>query len=72
MDQTAKTPEDARATSRTDGRRAFLKKAGTIVIAAPVMESLSREGLLVRSAHAQTVQIDGLNGPFAGPISSLG
>jgi len=35
-------------------RRSFLKKAGTIVVAAPVMESLSREGLLVRSAHAQS------------------
>lgn len=51
-----------------DNRRSFLKKAGTIVVAAPVIESLSREGLLVRSAHAQTLQFDGLGGPMAGPI----
>jgi len=51
-------------------RRSFLKKAGTIVVAAPVIESLSREGLLVRSAHAQTLQFDGLGGPMAGTIEN--
>lgn len=51
-----------------DSRRRFLKKAGTIVVAAPVIESLSREGLLVRSAHAQTLEFEGLGGPMAGPI----
>jgi hypothetical protein len=54
--------------SARDSRRKFLKKAGTIVVAAPVMESLSREGLIVRSAHAQTVAFGGLGGPMAGPI----
>jgi hypothetical protein len=49
-------------------RRGFLKKAGTIVVAAPIIESLSREGLLVRSAHAQTAQFSGLGGPMAGQI----
>jgi hypothetical protein len=51
-----------------EGRRRFLKRAGTIVVAAPVIESLSREGLLVRSAHAQTAQFNGLGGPMAGTI----
>ena len=51
-----------------DNRRSFLKKAGTVVVAAPVMESLSREGMLVRSAHAQSLQFDGLGAPMAGPI----
>jgi hypothetical protein len=63
------TSTDTRDTSPSDNRRTFLKKAGTIVVAAPVMESLSREGLLVRSAHAQTMQFDGLGGPNAGPIN---
>jgi hypothetical protein len=51
-----------------DSRRKFLKKAGTIVVAVPVMESLSREGLIVRSAHAQTIGFGGLGGPMAGSI----
>lgn len=51
-----------------ESRRRFLKKAGTVVVAAPVIESMSREGLLVRSAHAQTLEFDGLGGPMAGPI----
>lgn len=51
-------------------RRDFLRKAGTIVVAAPVMESLSREGLLVRSAHAQTVP-GGLEQNFLGPLTAL-
>jgi len=51
-------------------RRSFLKKAGTIVVAAPVMESLSREGLLVRSAHAQTGPF-GLESNFVGPVLEL-
>jgi hypothetical protein len=51
-----------------EDRRRFLKKAGTIVVAAPVMESLSREGIIVRSAHAQTIQFGDFGGPMAGPI----
>ena len=54
--------------TRLERRRSFLKKAATIAIAAPVMESISREGLLVRSAHAQTAQFNGFNGPFNGNI----
>jgi hypothetical protein len=49
-------------------RRGFLKKAGTIVVAAPIIESLSREGVLVRSARAQTAQFSGLGGPMAGQL----
>ena len=56
------------ASPPNDSRRSFLKKAGTIVVAAPVIESMSKEGLLVRSAHAQTSQFSGLGGPMAGPI----
>ena len=63
-----KTPDTERVQQAKDNRRSFLKKAGTIVVAVPVIESLSREGLLVRSAHAQTLQFDGLGGPMAGPI----
>ncbi len=51
-----------------ESRRRFLKKAGAIAVAVPVMESLSKEGILVRSAHAQTAQFDGLGGPMAGSI----
>lgn len=54
-----------------ESRRRFLKKAATIAIAAPVMESISREGLLVRSAHAQTVAFQGFNGPFNGILNDL-
>lgn len=67
MDQKPESPADLRA-GTADNRRTFLKKAGTIVVAAPLMESLSREGLLVRSAHAQTAQFDGLGGPMAGNV----
>ncbi|MGE0702640.1 MAG: hypothetical protein AB7P22_01750 [Vicinamibacterales bacterium] len=63
--------DTARVRQAKDNRRSFLKKAGTIVVATPVIESLSREGLLVRSAHAQTLQFDGLGGPMAGPIFEL-
>ena len=52
-------------------RRSFLKKAGTIVVAAPVMESLSREGLLVKSAHAQSGPA-GLEAGYSGPIGGYG
>jgi hypothetical protein len=69
MDEKKDTPETAQATA--DSRRRFLKKAGTIAIAAPVMESISREGLLVRSAHAQTIQFQGLGGPFNGIIGTF-
>jgi hypothetical protein len=63
-------PADAdRVQQAKDNRRSFLKKAGTIVVAAPVIESLSREGLIVRSAHAQTLQFGGLGGPMAGSIA---
>jgi len=56
------------ASSDAEGsRRRFLKKAGTIVVAAPVMESLSREGILVRSAHAQSA-VQGIEGVFGGSI----
>jgi hypothetical protein len=63
-----KSTDSDRVQQAKDNRRGFLKKAGTIVVAAPVIESLSREGLLVRSAHAQTGQFDGLGGPMAGSI----
>jgi hypothetical protein len=63
------TQDPRRPEPTTDNRRRFLKKAGMIVVAAPVMESLSREGILVRSAHAQTAEFDGLGGPMAGPIN---
>ena len=59
--------ETAGAPVSSGSRRSFLKKAGTIVVAAPVMESLSKEGLLVRSAHAQS-GIVGLEGGFSGPV----
>jgi hypothetical protein len=62
-EQNKSTDRDAAET-----RRRFLKKAGTIAIAAPVMETLSREGLLVRSAHAQTGVFDGFGGSMDGPI----
>lgn len=68
-DQRSEKPAANAAEGRTEARRRFLKKAGTIALAAPVMESLSREGLLVRSAHAQTIQFVQLNGPFEGSIS---
>lgn len=61
-----KSPQVETVDSRRERRRNFLKKAATIAVAAPVMESISREGLLVRSAHAQTIQFNGLNGPFNG------
>jgi hypothetical protein len=62
--------EQDKSTARdaAETRRRFLKKAGTIAIAAPVMETLSREGLFVRSAHAQTGVFDGFGGPMDGPI----
>jgi len=60
---------DRKATEAPDARRrSFLKKAGTIVVATPVMESLSREGLLVRSAHAQSGPVS-IEGPFSGPVN---
>ena len=62
-----KTQEDTKEQAR-ESRRRFLKKAGAIAVAVPVMESLSKEGILIRSAHAQTGQFDGLGGPMAGPI----
>jgi hypothetical protein len=67
-----KPPDDTdRDRLAKENRRKFLKKAGTIVVAAPVMESLSRKGILVRTAHAQTVQFVGFGGPMAGPIGEL-
>ena len=65
------TKDDRAVPASRDNRRRFLKKAGTIAIAVPVMESLSREGLLVRSAHAQTGEFL-LIGPLAGPITPVG
>jgi hypothetical protein len=67
-----KSADSDRVQQARDSRRRFLKKAGTIVVAAPVIESLSREGLLVRSAHAQTLQFDGLGGPMSGTIGEPG
>lgn len=60
--------EQNKPAHQASDRRSFLKKAGIIAVAAPVMESLSKEGLLVRSAHAQTAQFDGFGGPNSGPI----
>lgn len=62
---------DPAAEAAAESRRRFLKKAGTIAIAAPVMETLSREGLLVRSAHAQTGVFSGFGGPMDGEILTL-
>ncbi|MGE0702638.1 MAG: twin-arginine translocation signal domain-containing protein [Vicinamibacterales bacterium] len=62
-----KTQENEQEQAK-ESRRRFLKKAGAIAVAVPVMESLSKEGILIRSAHAQTAQFDGLGGPMAGPI----
>ncbi len=46
-----------------EGRRRFLKAAGVTALALPAMETLSRQGLLVRSARAQTVG-PGMGGPI--------
>lgn len=60
--------KDVAAEQARAGRRRFLKRAGTIALAVPVMESMSKEGILVRSAHAQTIQIGPLDGQGSGPI----
>jgi hypothetical protein len=46
-------------------RRRFMKAAGGAVLAVPAMETLSRQGILLRAAKAQTVNggiMDGIGG----------
>ena len=46
-------------------RRRFMKAAGGAVLAVPAMETLSRQGILLRAAKAQTVNggiMDGRGG----------
>ncbi|MDD3518462.1 MAG: hypothetical protein PHQ14_08940 [Chromatiales bacterium] len=46
--------KDQAATQVGNERRRFLKAAGATALAVPVMETLSGQGLLVRSARAQS------------------
>lgn len=56
---------DERRQKTGDARRRFLKAAGVTALALPAMETLSRQGLLVRSARAQTVG-PGMGGGIGG------
>lgn len=53
-------------------RRRFIKAAGGVALAVPAMETLSRQGILIRAAKAQTPvnggQMDGIGGSPSGEV----
>jgi hypothetical protein len=72
--QSDRKPEDAAAppadTVEQDRRR-LLKVAGAVALAGPVMQTLTGKDLLTRSAQAQSVNGQGMDGPMSGTIGFI-